>query len=122
MYAMVATHLDIAYVVGVISCYMPNPHKAHCKAITCVFRYLKGTQRKCLCYGKGALSLQGYYDADMVGDLDTHKSTSKYIFTVVGGSMSWCFKLQKFVAPSTSEVEYIFNYKSIKESYMALLA
>ena len=116
MYAMVATRPDIAYAVGVVSRYMSNPGKAHWEAVKCVFRYLKGTQRKCLCYGKGALNLQGYCDADMAGDLDTRKSTSGYIFTVAGGAVSWCSKLQKIVALSTTEAEYISATEASKEA------
>ena len=63
--------------------------------------------RECLCYGKSALSLRGYCDGDMVGGVDTRKSTSGYLFTVVGGTVSWCSKLQKIVALSTTETEYI---------------
>ena len=33
MYAMVATRLDIAFVVGVVSKYMANPKKEHCEKV-----------------------------------------------------------------------------------------
>jgi ATP-binding cassette subfamily B (MDR/TAP) protein 1 len=52
IYAKVATYPDIAYAVGVVSRYISNPGKAHWEAVKCLFRYLKGTQRKCLHYGK----------------------------------------------------------------------
>ena len=53
----------------------------------------------------------------MAGDLDTRKSTSGYIFTVAGGAMSWCSKLQRIVALSTTtEAEYISATKASKEA------
>jgi hypothetical protein len=47
--------------------------------------------------------VEGYTDADMAGDLNHIKSTSGYVFTFVGGAVSWQSKLQKCVALSTTE-------------------
>ncbi|GAA0146881.1 hypothetical protein LIER_42928 [Lithospermum erythrorhizon] len=41
------------------------------------------------------------------GDDDTKRSTSGYLFTYVGGAISWQSKLQKCVAFSATEAEYI---------------
>ena len=49
----------------------------------------------------------GYTDADMAGDLNSRKSISRYLFTSAGGAVSWQLKLQKCVALSTIEAEYI---------------
>ena len=43
----------------------------------------------------------------MAGDLDNKKSTIGYLFTFSGGAISWQLKLQKCVALSTTDVEYI---------------
>ena len=43
----------------------------------------------------------------MAGDLDCRKSSSGYLFTFVGGAISWQLKLQKCVSLSTTEAEYI---------------
>lgn len=43
MYAMVATRLDIAFAVGVVSRYMLNPVKKHWDAVKSILRYLSGT-------------------------------------------------------------------------------
>lgn len=48
--------------------------------------------------------------------MDTHKSTSRYIFTVVAGAVSWCFKLQKIVALTDTEAEYTSATKASKEA------
>jgi hypothetical protein len=44
-----------------------------------------------LTYKKSDVSLEivGYSDSDFAGCLDTEKSTSRYIFTLVNGAISW---------------------------------
>ncbi|GJZ11903.1 zinc finger, CCHC-type containing protein [Tanacetum coccineum] len=42
MYAMTSTRPDIAYVVGRLSRFTSNPSRQHWKAITRVFKYLRG--------------------------------------------------------------------------------
>ena len=95
---------------------MSNLGKAHWEAVKCILRYLKGTQSKCICYGKSDFKLQGSCDADMAGDVDTRKSTSGYVFTIAGGAVSWCSRLQKIVALSTTEAEYISATEASKEA------
>ncbi|MCO5556884.1 hypothetical protein L7F22_010438 [Adiantum nelumboides] len=116
MYAMVATRPDIAHAVGVVSRFMANPGRLHWDAMKSIMRYLKGTKNKCLCYGKGPLELKGFCDSDMVGDVDTRKSTSGYVFTLARGAVSWCSRLQKIVALSTTEAEYISATEASKEA------
>ena len=41
------------------------------------------------------------------GDVDSSKSTSGYIYTIDGTTMSWMSKLQKCIALSYTEVEYM---------------
>ena len=54
-------------------------------------------------------------DSDMAGDLDNIKSTTGYLFTFSGGALSCHSKLQKCVALSTTEVEYIAATEYDKE-------
>ena len=116
MYAMVATRPDIAHAVGVVCRFMADPGRAHWEAIKSIMRYLKGTKSKCICYGKGQMELQGFCDSDMAGDVDTRKSTSGYVFTLAGGAVSWCSRLQRIVALSTTEAEYISATEASKEA------
>ncbi|MCO5568331.1 hypothetical protein L7F22_022030 [Adiantum nelumboides] len=116
MCAMVATRPDIAHAVGVVSRFMANPGRLHWDAVKSIMRYLKGTKHKCLCYGKGPLELKGFCDSDMSGNVDTRKSTSGYAFTLAGGAVSWRFRLQKIVALSTTEAEYISATEASKEA------
>ena len=115
IYAMVCTHPDIPHAIGVVSRFLENPSKEHWEAVKWIFRYLRGTSKLCLCFGKGKPVLEGYTDANIVGDLDSRKSTSSYLFTFVGEAISWQSKLQKCVALSTTEAEYIAATETSKD-------
>ncbi|CAL5417495.1 unnamed protein product [Camellia sinensis] len=115
MYAMVSTRPDIAHAVGVVSRFLSNPGKEHWEAVKWILRYLKGTTKMCLCFKDAKPVLEGYTDSDMAGDLDGRKSTSGFLFTFAGGAVSWQSKLQKCVALSTTEAEYIAAAEAGKE-------
>jgi hypothetical protein len=51
----------------------------------------------------------------MAGDKDSRRSTTGYIFTIGGIAVSWISKLQKVVALSTIEAEYVVATKASKE-------
>ncbi|RVW49150.1 Retrovirus-related Pol polyprotein from transposon TNT 1-94 [Vitis vinifera] len=70
MYAMVFTRSDIAYSVGVVSRFLLNPDTKP--------------------------MLVGYTDADMAGDVDSRKSTSRYLITFAGGAVLCQSKYQLF--------------------------
>ncbi|PON61539.1 hypothetical protein PanWU01x14_144550 [Parasponia andersonii] len=61
------------------------------------------------------MGLQGYVDADMAGDIDGRKSTTRYVFTFGSTAISWVSKLQKIVALSTTEAEYVAVTDASKE-------
>ena len=89
MYAMVCTWLDIAHAIGVVSRFTVNRGKDHWEAVKWIFRYLKGSSKLCSTFGDSKPILEGYVDANWVGDLDGRKSTSGYLFTFAGGAVSW---------------------------------
>ena len=68
-----------------------------------ILRYLKCTTTHALCFGGSYIVLQGYVDSDMIGDKDSRRSTTWYVFTIGGTIISWISKLQKVVALSTIE-------------------
>jgi hypothetical protein len=115
MYAMVCTRPDIAHAVGVVSRYMNNPGKEHWEAVKWILRYLRGTTTHALCFGGSDTFLQGYVDSDMAGDKDSRRSTTGYVFTIGGTTVSWISKLQKVVALSTIEAEYVAATEASKE-------
>jgi hypothetical protein len=101
--------------VGVVSRYMKNPGKEHWEAIKWILRYLRGIATHTLCFGGSDTFLRGYVDSDMVGDKDSKRSTTGYVFTIGGTTLSWISKLKKVVALSTTEVEYIVATEASKE-------
>lgn len=115
MYAMVCTRPDIAHAVGVVSRFMSNPGREHWEAVKWLLRYLKGTSKVALCFSKKDVILEGFSDADLGGCLDTRKSTTGYIFTLGGTAVSWMSRLQKSVALSTTEAEYMAISEASKE-------
>ena len=94
---------------------MVNPGKDHGEAVKWIFRYLRGSSKLCLTFGDSKTVLEGYVDASWAGDLDGRKSTSGYLFTFAEGAVSWHSRLQKCVALSTTEVEYIVANETGKE-------
>jgi hypothetical protein len=115
MYAMVCTRPDIAHAVGVVSRYMSNPGKQHWEAVKWILRYLRGTSDMSLCFAGADLKLQGYVDADLAGDVDSRKSTTGFVYTLGGTAVCWASKLQKIVAISTIEAEYVALTEAGKE-------
>jgi len=61
-------------------------------------------------------SLQGYVDADYVGDLDQRRSMRGYVFTVAECVISWKAELQDTIALSTTKVEYMAAIEASKEA------
>ena len=74
-------------------------------AVKWILRYLRGTTNQALCFGGSNIALQGYVDAYMVGDRDNMRSTTGYVFTIGGTTVSWVSKIQIVVALSTIEAE-----------------
>ena len=65
-----------------------------------------------LYFGASDTILWGYVDAYMVGDRDSRRSTTGYVFTIGGTTVSWILKLQKVVGISTTEVENVVATKA----------
>ena len=49
-----------------------------------IFKYLRGSSKSCFNFGRFKPILEGYTDADMVGDLDGRKSTSRFYLLLQG--------------------------------------
>ncbi|RVX15440.1 Retrovirus-related Pol polyprotein from transposon TNT 1-94 [Vitis vinifera] len=58
---------------------------------------------------------KGYVDADFAGDIDSRKSTTRFVFTLGGTTISWTSNLQKIVILSTTEAEYVAATEAGKE-------
>ena len=67
-----------------------------------------------LMYGGDELIPIGYTDSDFMSDL--RKFTSRHIFTLGGGAVSWRSIKQKCIADSTTEAEYVAACNAAKEA------
>ena len=96
---------------------MSNPDLSHFRALDRIWKYLNkypklGTYYIC---NKTFLELLGYTDADWGGDISSRKSTSGFLFLVNNCIISWLSMLQKTIALSSCEAEYMAFKEAIKE-------
>lgn len=116
MYLSQCTRPDISYAVGVLSQHLETPSQRHWDALNHVIKYIKGTVTAVINYKKGEdLGVTGnqsyslpdvFADADWAGDKSTRRSTTGYVFKVLGGAVCWRSRLQQTVALSSTEAEY----------------
>ena len=59
----------------------------------------------------------GYTDSNFQSDIVSRKSTSRYVFTLGGGAVSWRSVKQYSIADSTMEAEYIVASKQQRRRY-----
>ena len=68
-------------------------------------RYLKGTTSYGIHYTRYLRVLEGYSDSNWISDADEIKATSRYVFTLGGGAVSWKSCKQTILTRSTMEAE-----------------
>ena len=54
---------------------------------------MRGSSDTYLCFTGASLKLLGYVDADFAGNIDSRKSTIRFVFTLGGISISWVLNL-----------------------------
>uniref|UniRef100_A0A7S3XD32 Reverse transcriptase Ty1/copia-type domain-containing protein n=1 Tax=Picocystis salinarum TaxID=88271 RepID=A0A7S3XD32_9CHLO len=125
LYLSTTVRPDIAHAAAVLSRYMSKPAQEHWKAAKRVLKYLKGTRTHGLCLGQHepvsanaemGLELTGYCDSDFGTDVDTRRSRTGFLFLLNGSLVAWYSKLQKTVATSTAEAEYMAVSACVKEA------
>ena len=102
--------------------YGHNPGQAHLKAAKRILRYLSGTRTHRISYGpnphtiigKSGSTLVGLVDSDWASDKDKRRSTTGFVFYLNGGPVNWKSRLQKCIAQSSAEAEYIAASESSK--------
>ena len=82
LHYLVHTQPDIAFAVGYMSWFMERLTMEHVQAVKRILRYVAGTLDYGLHYGRAPDTawFVGYYDSDLVGDVDTSKSTTGMMF------------------------------------------
>jgi len=117
MYAMVHTRPDIAFVLGKMAQALSDPAEHHGQALKEMSRYLRSTISQKIRYGPGPQrDLAVYSDADWAGQKSDRKSTSGGVAMLYGGPISWGSKVQRSVATSSTESEYIAMSSIVKQS------
>ncbi|GKU89317.1 hypothetical protein SLEP1_g3470 [Rubroshorea leprosula] len=105
---LTATRPDIMHGVSLISRYMEHLKELHLQTAKRILKYLCETVDFGLFYKKGdQTNLAGFTDSDYAGDLDDRKSTSRFVFMLGSGAISWSLKKQPIVTLSTTEAEYV---------------
>ncbi|KAG8045869.1 hypothetical protein GUJ93_ZPchr0008g13357 [Zizania palustris] len=107
---LINTRPDIAFAVSYVSRFMEEPHEDHLAAVKHILRYVAGTCKWGLWYGrkkKDEAELFGFSDSDLAGDVDNRKSTTGMIFFLADSPITWESSKQKVVALSSCEAEYI---------------
>ena len=115
IYLMTKTRPDLAYPVGLYARFMSNPSLEHFKALEKVWKYLTHTWNFALVYQSPPQGVTTYCDADWGGDLATRRSTTGYFCTYRGGAIAWNSRLQRTVALSSCEAEFMALKEAIKE-------
>jgi hypothetical protein len=116
MYSAVTVRPDIAFSVAQAAQFTSNPGPEHWTAVKRIMRYLKHTREEGLLLqpDPDSGSLIGYCDADHGGNPDNRKSTSGYLLQLFGSTVSWCSRLQRVVALSSCEAEYLAIGDAVK--------
>jgi hypothetical protein len=87
---------------------MQEPTDEHVEAAKHVFRYLRQTTDHKIRYqGAGHSGLIGYLDADWGENRDNRRSTTGFVFLMADGAVTWTSRMQKTVARSSTEAEYM---------------
>ena len=89
---------------------MEKPASDHLEAVKQILRYVKGTLNFGCFYKREeetSMSLCGYSDSDLGGDVDDRKSTTGIIFYLGSSPLTWLSKKQKVVSHSSCEAEYV---------------
>jgi hypothetical protein len=116
MYLMTKTRPDIAYHTSLLARFMANPSLEHWKWLSRLWLYISYTRDLGLNYqSELADKLIGYCDSDWGGDIGTRRSTTGYLYLYRGAAIAWNSRLQRTVALSSCEAEYMALKEAIKE-------
>lgn len=109
LYGTTISRPDISQAVTVLTHYNSKWNKHHVQAAHHLLRYIRGTLDYCLTFDAeaGRHIVLGYADANWGRCLDTHHSTTRYLFKAFGGPVAWRSHRQPTTALSTAEAEYM---------------
>ena len=122
LYASSPCRPDLAYAAGALARFMHAPGSEHWSAAKHCLRYIQRTKDYQLIFGPNKdstttdLRIVVYTDSDFGGDKPTRKSTTGCVSMLYGGAVTWQSQLQKTVALSTMEAEYVALASATQEA------
>ncbi|KAM6543569.1 hypothetical protein CsatB_008016 [Cannabis sativa] len=119
MYAMVCTRPDLAYAMSIIRRFITDPGLKHLDSVKWVMRYVKRSLNLGLVYKanrRRRCEVEGFVDSAYADYIYTRRSLIGYIFTALGGCISWKSNLQRVVVLSSTEAEFMVATEAIKEA------
>ncbi|XP_073224893.1 secreted RxLR effector protein 161-like [Cicer arietinum] len=117
MYGMIYSRPNLSYFVNVVNSFMTNPGALHYSALKWIMRYLNSSLTADLKFKKthhDKEPIKGCVDSYYVGNMDTRKSISDYVFTLYG--TAWRAITQSVVALSTTQAEFTALTIGVKEA------
>ena len=117
LYLSTKTRPDLSFSVNKCSRYVDKPSDHLLINIKRIYRYLNGTRDQGITYKADAKDdeLIAFCDSDFGEDYETRKSTTGFLIMYIGGPISWCSRLQRILALSTTEAEYIAASECCRE-------
>jgi hypothetical protein len=103
---LVNTRPNLAFSVGYVSRFLERPTQEHLAVVKRIVRYVAWPVHYGCQYGRNEdWKLVGYGDSDLIGDMDSSKSTTGVAHFLGENLISWQSQKQKVVVLSTSEAE-----------------
>ena len=114
------TRPEICASLGVLSQFQANPGREHWKAIKRIVRYLKGTPKHGLIWGRETQGVPytaccTFADSSWADWKDDRTSRSGYVTYSWGGPVGWKSRKERAQALSSSEAEYVAACEAAKE-------
>ena len=110
-YLVSGSRPDLVYTIHLLSQFNSCPNQIHLQAAKRTLRYLNGTKHWKLFFPAGKpgepLVLEGFADASYSNNPDIPRSVSGYVFCLGNSTILWRSRVQKSVAVSTTEAEYM---------------
>ena len=108
LYLMIGTRPVIAFAVTKLAQFTAHPSEEHFNKALYICCYLRGTSKYCLTYnGTSGQGLITCTNSDWASDSNNRQSQTGYFLKLAGGAISWTSHVQKTVALSSTEAEYM---------------
>ncbi|GJR66856.1 retrovirus-related pol polyprotein from transposon TNT 1-94 [Tanacetum coccineum] len=100
----------MAHAVGVVIKFMSNPGREHWEAVKWLLCYLKGSLKATLCFSRKEVVLEGFFDSDYGGCLD---STEYMAIAEAGKDLVWLKNFLKELDRVQTECVLFYDNQSV---------